>query len=198
MKKQVVFVHGGQVYERYEEYIEDLKSFIVDPFTEKRKWRMTLKETLGAEYEVFLPEMPNKMNAKYLEWEIWFDKHVPFLRDGVILVGHSLGASFFLRYLSERVLPVSVRALYLVAAPYFTSAQEKGGDFCFNKTSLGTISEEVEEIVLAHSVDDEVVPFGNLLLLKETFSEARIMEFADRGHLNQESLPELIADIKSL
>jgi hypothetical protein len=198
MKKQVVFIHGGQVYDTYEEYIEDLKTFTVDPFLEKKRWRVTLKEVLGTEYEVLLPEMPNKMNAKYLEWEIWFDKHVPFLRDSVILVGHSLGASFFLRYLSERALPVSIRALYLVAAPYFSSIQKEGGDFRFDVASLRAITEVVEEIVLVHSSDDEVVPFGNLNLLKETFSEARIMEFGDRGHFNQELFPELIEDIKSL
>lgn len=196
MKKQVIFIHGGQVYDTYEAYIADLKAFTVDPHP-KKKWRMTLAEILS-DHEVLLPEMPNKMNAKYAEWEIWFDKYIQFLQDDVILVGHSLGASFFLRYLSRRALPVSVRTLYLVAAPYFTTDQEMGGDFRFNEAEISHISDTVAEIVLIHSADDNVVPFNNLQLLKRAFPEARIIEFVDRNHFNQESFPELIADIQAL
>lgn len=71
MKKQVLFVHGGNAYDTYEDFIAELQTFSVDPYTtEKKKWRMSLKEDLGSGFEVLLPEMPNKQNAKYGEWKV--------------------------------------------------------------------------------------------------------------------------------
>jgi predicted alpha/beta hydrolase family esterase len=198
MKKQVIFIHGGQTYNSYDQYLSDLKTFVVDPYTLKKKWRMTLGETLGGEYEVLVPEMPNKMNAKYREWEIWFEKYAPFLRNGVILIGHSLGASFLLRYLSQKDLPVELGGLYLIAAPFFTESTEEGGDFCFVEAQLPSIAQKVEKMVLIQSKDDKVVPFSHFERLTEVFPKAEHMIFDDRGHFNQESFPELIAHIKGV
>lgn len=198
MKRQIVFIHGGEVYENYDQYVSDLRAFTIDPFAEKKKWRTTLSEALGDEYEVFLPQMPNKMNAKYLEWEIWFEKYLPFLKDGVILIGHSLGASFLLRYLSQKNLSIKVGGLYLIAAPYFEKDQEEGGDFCFDEVHLPLIAQKVAKIVLIHSKDDVVVPFTHFEKLMSGFPNAESIVFDDKGHFNQESFPELIAHICNL
>jgi len=40
---------------------------------------MTLKEDVGEDFEVFMPEMPNKDFADYTEWKIMFEKVFPFL-----------------------------------------------------------------------------------------------------------------------
>ena len=47
-----------------------------------------------------------RTNARYEEWKIWFERMIPFLNDNVILVGHSLGGIFFVKYLSENLLPI--------------------------------------------------------------------------------------------
>jgi hypothetical protein len=75
MKKQVVIIHGGDTYDSYEKYLEDLKALKLD-FTRvtKKSWKDSFEEDLGEGFEVIRPEMPNWMNAKYLEWKIWFDK----------------------------------------------------------------------------------------------------------------------------
>jgi hypothetical protein len=49
--------------------------------------------------------MPNPMNARYNEWKILFKKIVLLLDDNVILIGHSLGAIFLVKYLSENKFP---------------------------------------------------------------------------------------------
>ena len=62
-----------------------------------------LQEVLGGEYDVLLPRMPNKNNAKYLEWKIWFERMIPFLNKEIILVGYSLGASFIANISLKRI-----------------------------------------------------------------------------------------------
>ena len=196
MKKQIICIHGGEVYESYAEYLADLQTFTVDPYVRQKKWRHTLQEGLGHDYEVFLPYMPNKMNAAYVEWELWFEKYFPFLQGEVTLIGHSLGGAFLLRYLSTHTLPVPVAALYLVAAPYFDQISTEGGDFRFDSSLLTSQRGIAQEVVLVHSKDDVVVPFSHFEKFKEIFKEGETLVFTDRGHFNQESFPELIEDIK--
>lgn len=62
--------------------------------------------------------MPNGNNAQYIEWKIWFERLLPFLNDGVILIGHSLGGIFLAKYLSENNFSIKVRAAILIAAPF--------------------------------------------------------------------------------
>ena len=71
MKKQVVYIHGGEAYSNYEDFLYDLEhEDIGDPLKEASpRWKNRLRTDLP-EYEVFMPMMPNKQNAKYLEWKI--------------------------------------------------------------------------------------------------------------------------------
>src|SRR3989344_3659970 len=104
MKTQIVVIHGGDTFDTYEQYLSFLKNYKIDfeRFRENKKdWKATLAEKLGENYEVISHSMPNKRNAKYIEWKIWFEKFIPFLNPEVILVGHSLGGAFLAKYFSE-------------------------------------------------------------------------------------------------
>ncbi|MDP3402489.1 MAG: alpha/beta hydrolase, partial [bacterium] len=119
--RQLVFIHGGETFNAYEDYVDALRSWTYEPTKESQKrWKHTLPEKLGDEWEVFMPSMPSKYNAKFLEWSIWFEKVIPHLNDGVVLVGHSLGGIFLAKYLNEHEMPVRVLATFLVAAPFDT------------------------------------------------------------------------------
>lgn len=198
MEKQLLFVHGGDAFDTYEEFIENLRSFTVDPYASKKKWRMSLQSDLGKGYQVMLPEMPNKINAKYSEWKIWMDKYVPFLHDGVVLVGHSLGGVFLARYLSEEQLPVSVRALFLVSAPFFTPDSSEGGDFRLDTQKMGSIAQKTREIFIFHAKDDPVVPFSHAEVYRDIFPHARFLGLERGGHFIGETFPELLDTIRSL
>jgi len=196
--KQVLFVHGGEAYDSYEAFIADMSTWKIDPFVQKKKWRMSLREDLGPEYQVLLPEMPNKQNAKYAEWKLLMDKYSEYLEDEAILVGHSLGGIFLVKYLSEKRLPVSIRALYLVSAPFFTLDSLEGGSFRLDLEKIQGLPHKVPEIVLFHAKDDPVVPFSHSETYALALPGARIKSFEEGGHFIQESFPELIEDIKSL
>jgi predicted alpha/beta hydrolase family esterase len=200
MKKQVVAIHGGSTYNTYEEYFEHLKAKILKNLDDMltRGWRDSLRDSLGDDYEVVLTRMPNSKNSKYAEWKIWFDKIVPFLNDGVILVGHSLGGIFLAKYLAENKFPAQIKATILVAAPYGADdVEESLGDFTL-PNSLEKFSEQGGKIYLYQSKDDHTVPYSNVEKYAKQLPKSEVFTFVNRGHFLQETFPELVAQIKSL
>ena len=199
MKKQVVIIHGGETFKNYKDYLAFLKSCEIEIKKLKtKKWKETLAEKLGKEFEVLYPKMPNPMNAKYKEWKIMFEKLFPFLRNNVILIGHSLGAAFLARYLSERDLPKKIKAIFLVSAP-FGSKGKKYWLAGFNPLkSLKNLEKQAQKIVLCHSRDDKVVPFSDVKKYAKALPKAEVLAFKNKGHFNQASFPELIKKIKKI
>src|SRR4051812_18846652 len=113
MKQQILVIHGGDTFETYEEYIRDLKKSKLD-LNQIRKvgWKQNLAKKLGKNFDVLSPKMPNALNARYKEWEIWFEKIIPLLDKNIVLVGHSLGGIFLVKYLSENSFPKKIKATF--------------------------------------------------------------------------------------
>jgi predicted alpha/beta hydrolase family esterase len=204
-KQQVFYIHGGESYSQYEDYLDDLKTKEIRdlPTTEGvSMWTKTFRGDLGDAYEVFTPSMPNKQNAQYNEWKIWFERHFAYLKDGVILVGWSLGAVFLARYLSENKTLFSIKYLFLLAAPYdyFVSpgSKEDGGDFYPDAEKVSSISDVVHHIIIMHSKDDFVVPYEHALKYKAALPAAELITFEDKNHFLVEELPELVQKIRNL
>ncbi|MDE1975297.1 MAG: alpha/beta hydrolase [Patescibacteria group bacterium] len=198
-KHQVIVIHGGDNFETYEEYIQFLKDFPVDLDRLRTKgWKDTLQDRLGNDFEVLQPEMPNSFNARYSEWKIWFDKHVPLLEPEVVLVGHSLGGIFLAKYLAENDFQKKIAGTFLVAAPF----DDKNADYSLMDfvlpNSLSKFGKQGGKIFLYHSKDDDGVPFVDLDKYKKAIPSAKTIIFTDRGHFRQPEFPELVADIKAL
>jgi len=197
--KQVIIIHGGDTFETYDEYLSFLKNFEVDiSYFKKKGWKNSFQEKVGNDFEVIAPKMPNKENAKYLEWKIWFEKILPQLNNELILIGHSLGGIFLAKYLSENKLSKKVVATLLVAAPFDSSdAEYTLADFVL-PDDLTLFEEQGGSIILYHSKDDPVVPFVDLNKYIAKLKAARAVVFEDRGHFNQENFPEIVLDIKNI
>ena len=131
MKRQIIAIHGGDAFPTYKEYLESLRNHEINFENLNTKgWKRSLGKTLGENYGVVLPEMPNSYNAKYIELCIWFEKFFSIIKDDVILVGHSMGGSFLAKYLSENDFPQKIRATFLVAAPYNMDEGRELVEFC--------------------------------------------------------------------
>lgn len=198
-KKQIVVIHGGDTFETYEDYLAFLNVYEINFEKLKiKRWKETLGEGLGNDFEVVSPKMPNPMNAKYAEWEIMFEKLLPFLNDGVVLMGHSLGGIFLAKYLSEKDFPKKIKAIILVSAPF----DMKDAEYYFGGFTLGNdfsrLNNQAEKIFIFHSKDDPVVPFSDLGKYKSVLPNAESLIFEDRGHFDQVEFPELVGTIKSL
>jgi uncharacterized protein len=202
--KQVLIIGGGMPhFDKYAEFLDYLRNKTVDsPWEEYTDWKRHLGEYLGPGYQVGRPTMPNRENARYGEWKIWLEKHLPYIDDGVLLVGHSLGAVFLAKYLSENTFPKKIRGTFLVAAPFdMAGTGERGhsmGEFT-PPVSLQKFAEQGGDIFLYHSKDDPVVAFGELSKYQQALPNATVRIFDDRGHMyNQKQFSELVEDIKSL
>lgn len=203
MKKQVFYIHGGDAFTKQEDFIAHLRSVPLRSLPGKESlghWTQTLATDLGEEYEVFTPSMPNKQNASFEEWSIWFERHFPYLSDGAVLVGWSLGGMFLAKYLSLHTVPFSISKLYLLAAPYGTYNSADGNDcgtFQFDPEILPNLAKNVKNIQIWHSEDDFVVDFADAKKYQNALPEAVFNVFSDKNHFLTQTFPELLSSIKS-
>ncbi|MFH1838331.1 MAG: alpha/beta hydrolase [Candidatus Kuenenbacteria bacterium] len=206
MKKQIIVIHGGATFDTHEDYIFYLKNeeINLERLKSHKNWKDTLATELGSDYEILTPQMPNKTNARYKEWKLWFERIVKLLNNEIILIGHSLGGIFLVKYLSENSISKTIKATILVAAPFDNDAKSKKllikhslTDFLL-PSSLAKFIQQGNKIYLLHSKDDPDVLFGQLEKYKQALPNAKAIVFNNRGHFNQETFPEIVELIKSL
>ncbi len=206
MKKQILLIHGAEVYENYEAYLEHLKNANFDLEEERereKRWRFTLEKDLGSDFEVIKPSMPNKQNSKYKEWKIWFEKIFPYLEENIVLIGHSLGGIFLAKYLSENDFPKKILATYLIAAPYDDKDYDEKdagyslADFAL-PDSLEKLANQGGQIYLYHSEDDPMVFFAEVEKYARVLPKAKKVIFKEKGHFMQGEFPELVDSIQQL
>jgi len=199
MKKQIIVIHGGTTFPTYGAYIDHLSTLDIDlaRLHYKVDWKGTMANDLGDDYDVLTPKMPNGTNAKYKEWELWFSNIFTKIHGDVILVGHSLGGAFLLRYLSENIIKNKIKSLFLVAAPIESEEDEYLGEFTMPK-DITKLIQQTSRIYILHSEDDKVVPYEQSKKLHRAIAGSELITFDNYGHFNKEHFPELIKKIKSL
>ena len=195
-KPQICIIHGGDTFSSDEEYLANLasKDLVYERLLYAPSWRNWLAEQLPG-YDVILPSMPNKQNAKYNEWSIYFSKIVPFLNQSTVLVGHSLGGIFLAKYFTEHPPIEKYRKLVLLAAPYADEVNESLGDFTIPDAKA--LSHVANEVHLMHSTDDPLVPIAELERYASDLPSATVHRFADKHHFIDETFPELLELITS-
>ncbi len=201
MKKSVIYIHGGDSFGKYQDYWVSLETMpIRNPLGERKPfWPETLRDNLGSTYDVYMPSMPNKQNARYAEWKVWFERYLALVDGEVILIGWSLGGMFLAKYLSENTPTVKISTLYLLAAPSgeFTSDPKDGdcADFRFAAADWAIVGQKVPEIHIWHSEDDFVVPVIEANWYKQHLPTAELRLFTDKNHFLLPQLPELLAAV---
>jgi len=103
MKRQVLFIQGGG-----ERVHDDWDSKLVE----------SLVAALGPSYEIRYPRMPNEEDPSYATWKATLEKELATLKDGSILVGHSLGGTILIHALAEHRPRIEPGAIILIAAPF--------------------------------------------------------------------------------
>lgn len=202
--QQVVVIHGGTTFpsrEAYLSYLQGKKLELAD--LSRRNWKSSLSDALGSGFAVYTPRMPNGQDARYMEWKVWFEKILNLLEDDVILVGHSLGGIFLLKYLAENEPLRTVRGTYCIAPPYFEvggtayEGEEYIGDFAL-PNNLSSVAERAGRLTFYFSSDDFIVPISHADRYAVKLPAAAMCRFEDRGHFLQEEFHELVEDIQTL
>lgn len=156
-----------------------------------------LRQELVGKYEITYPIIEDPEAPTYEMWQRLFSQEFNKLHKPKILVGHSLGGSMLLKYLSEEKPNVDISALFLIAIPHWGETGWEVDDFKMN-TDLGGELSHITKIFFYHSHDDFIVPFTHLEFYKSAFPNAIIRVLKGNDHAFAKGVPELVSDIRSL
>src|SRR6266545_3167078 len=93
-----------------------------------------LRQNLGSAFRVMCPAMPAPTKPSHERWKLKLEILLPSEKSPPILVGHSLGGSVLLKYISEHKPKVVAAGLFVVAAPYWGSAGWKVEEFVLRQS----------------------------------------------------------------
>jgi len=197
--QQIIVIHGGTTFQDYDTYLKSLseKKLDIDRFIYHPMWKELLQDNLGSEYQVLLPSMPNSTNARYSEWKLWFEHISSLFSDNCILIGHSLGAIFLAKYLSENLLSVKVKATILIAAPYDDESIEDLTDFKIAKLST-KLTEQAGRLVFFNGIDDPVVSSVDLSKYQNQLPSAEFKILSAPDHFVRADFSELVNLLKNM
>ncbi|MDO8628705.1 MAG: alpha/beta hydrolase [Nanoarchaeota archaeon] len=145
-----------------------------------------------------IPLMPAPWKPDYLAFKKEFDK-IKTITDNTILIGHSCGASFLVRWLGET--KKKIKKLFLVA-PWKIPWREDGTDIGFFTYTIDpTISTRVKKIII-FTADDEEKDGKTSVKLFHRALQGKIIKLKGKGHYTQEDMeteqfPELLHEILS-
>lgn len=197
-KTQILFIHGGTTFKNQKDYLHYLKTKKIK-LEKKNYWSGEyLDKNLGKNFEIIRPTMPLKENAKYNDWKIYFERHMPYLRDNIILVGTSLGGIFLAQYLSENRFPKKILSTYLVCPPFDDTCFDEDLVGGFNlKKDLSLIEKNSKSLTLLFSKDDDVVPVSHAEKYRKKLKNLRIIIYKSKnGHFKISKFPEIVKMIK--
>ena len=181
MTQRILFVHGGG--EGAHEADEKLAK--------------SLQGALGNPYEVRHPEMPDEDAPEYGAWKYRIAEELAGMDGDVILVGHSLGASILLKYLSEENPETAVSGLFLVATPFWGAEDWEVDEYALDKNFATDLPEGLP-IFFYHGRNDEVVPLTHLAFYESKLPRATFRRLDGRGHQFGDDLSEVARDIEKL
>jgi len=155
----------------------------------------SLQKALGPAYEVRYPKMVNEDSPEYVDWKAQIESELAALEGEVILVGHSIGGSVLLRYLSDERVDKPVSGLYAIATPYWGADDYWKWEEVELPQDAAAKLAGILRIFFYHSRDDEVVPFTHLALYAGKFPGAVIRETEGGGHQFGNDLAGVARDI---
>ncbi len=188
--KTAVIIHG---YNDKSEYLDQSR-----PAPSNDHWlpwiqrRLLLKGVLAQ-----TPEMPGFYKPNYKKWKDLLEKLTP--DENTILIGHSCGGGFLVRWLSETKIKVGKVVL---VAPWLDPKDTLKSDFFKFNIDPNLVS-KTESLTVMYSKDDFSDILKTIHTLKTKIKDAQFKEFSDKGHFVQGSMktdkfPELleILDLK--
>jgi len=122
------------------------------------------------------PEMPTPYEPQYPEWASTFEQF--HIDKETILVGHSLGGGFLVRWLSENKKKAG---RVVLVAPWLDPDKElRTGFFDFSIDS--ELATRTKDITVFISDDDDQEELASLEILKNNISGLQVRTFTNKGH----------------
>ncbi len=151
------------------------------------------KQLLINEIVAHTPEVPHAFKPHYPTWKKEFERFD--ITPETILVGHSCGGGFLVRWLSENK-EVSVNKVILVA-PWIDPKRESTTDF-FEFEIDPDLAKRVNNLILFNSDNDDESIQKSVEIIKTNIKGFHYKEFHNLGHFTHNDMktaefPELLA-----
>lgn len=185
--KRAIIIHG---YNEESEFLDATR-----PAASNDHWIAWLqRQLLLKRIEAQAPEMPGFFKPNYESWKEMLDRFTP--DNETMLVGHSCGGGFLVRWLCES--NVKVDKVVLVA-PWLDPDHVIDPNF-FAFDIDPNIVQKTNELIVMYSADDDESILKSVEVLKRSLPGAKFQEFKDKGHfvlgsLGTEKFPELLANL---
>lgn len=180
-KKPVLFIHGAGA----------------GAYEEDELLVASLQNALGPAYAIQYPKMPTEDGATYDDWKAPIENELARLDQAAGLVGHSVGGSVLLKYLSETRVAPAIAGLFVIAAPCWGGDEFWKWDEARLPSDVAVRLAYLPRIFLYHSRDDEIVPFAHLAFYEALLPQAILREVDGPGHQFGNDLAEVAQDIMS-
>jgi len=179
MKTQVLFIHGGGD----------------DGYGTDKALMHSLKNALGENYELQYPQMNTENeNDLALEWIAQIEAEILKLGSEVILVGHSLGASMIIKYLSEKQAASTIKGVFLLAPPFWSGNRTWVQPLKLKKNFEEQLPPEIP-LFFYQCKDDEIVPYRHFTRYRKILPAESFREVLLGGHQFNNDLALLAMDI---
>lgn len=172
------------------------------PFENWFNWMKVELAKLGV--ECFVPQLPTPNGQELQNWlQLFNSTIVPIINPDTILIGHSLGAAFLLRWLEQTNQAVSTTILVgsfigNVGIQKFDKINES---FFTNPFDWHSIINKSKQFFCYHGSNDPYVSRSNFAFIAKNLHARKII-ISNGGHLNEAagytSFPQLLIQLKSL
>ena len=160
-------------------------------------WEKWLQFTVEKDHDVIMqmPKFPHAhaLLMKYDEWEKIMD--FQDINQDTVLIGHSAGGGFVLKYLAMHP-ELKIKQAILVA-PWIDTENEQPNGFYNNfDLSDNIINQTTNGIDMMASNDDMPDILSSINQIKQNMPNIRVHEYENRGHFLSPELPEILDIIK--
>jgi len=169
-------------------------------YDEDKRLAESLRRALKPRFKVRYPVMPNEDDASYEQWRQRIEQELAGVSGPVALVGHSVGASVLMKWLSERTDERAIAGVFLIACPFWGGEgwRDEGEEKLALPLGFAARLPAGMSIYLYHCRDDATVPFDHLALYAQALPQATVRAFNDGGHQFNDDLSAVARDIASL
>lgn len=157
----------------------------------------SLQRELDASYEIRYPRMPNEAEPAVATWQPALEKEFETLRNGAVLVGHSIGGTILINVLVVSPPAATPGAIVLIAAPFIGEGGWPSDDIA-PRTDLAERLPEGVPVFLYHGDSDDDVPVAHVELYAKAIPRAHVRRIAGRDHQLNNDLSEVARDIRAL
>lgn len=156
-----------------------------------------LEEQLGDGYQVHFPKMPEEETPAYNAWAKKLEDEIRKLTDPIIILGHSLGGSVLLKYLSEHKTKQTFPGIFLISAPFWGEPDWEAEEFQL-ASGFEDRLDSIGQLFIYHSKKDPYVTFDHHAVYKKHLPHATVRTFEDAGHEMVKAVASMVEDIAGL